>query len=53
MDGRVLSELLIAGSQNVDERVLPATAHERAQYVLSQDEDAELQARLKGFGYLG
>jgi predicted AlkP superfamily phosphohydrolase/phosphomutase len=52
MDGRVLTEIL-SGTQQPVVAMLPAAAGEREQHSLSEDEDAELQARLKGFGYLG
>ena len=54
MDGRVLSEVLSdPGSQPIDAHALPTMAGPRELYVLTEDEDAELQDRLKGFGYLG
>lgn len=54
MDGRVLSEVLSdIALQPIDAHALPTMADPRELYVLTEDEDAELQARLKGFGYLG
>jgi predicted AlkP superfamily phosphohydrolase/phosphomutase len=54
MDGRVLAEILNhADSLPVEGQALPAAARQREQVVLSKDEDAELRARLEGFGYLG
>jgi predicted AlkP superfamily phosphohydrolase/phosphomutase len=55
MDGRVLSEMLVPGLQQAaaphdqPDTALPV----QESYTLSQDEEAELQARLKGLGYLG
>ena len=37
----------------VDGQGQPIAAGQREQIALSEDEDAELQARLEGFGYLG
>jgi arylsulfatase A-like enzyme len=52
MDGRVLAEILLEpGPQPV--QAVPAAPGERAQHALSDEEDAELRERLKGFGYLG
>ncbi|UCC62342.1 MAG: phosphodiesterase, partial [Anaerolineae bacterium] len=54
MDGRVLTEILAtAAPEQPVLKVLPPSSGEEEQYILSEDEDAELQARLKGFGYLG
>jgi predicted AlkP superfamily phosphohydrolase/phosphomutase len=57
MDGRVLTEILDASSVHPSHPQHPVEpAHpvqEKERHVLSDDEDAELQARLKGFGYLG
>ena len=54
MDGRVLTEVLLDRVAQVP--ILASTApatEERARHDLSDDEEAELQTRLKGFGYLG
>jgi predicted AlkP superfamily phosphohydrolase/phosphomutase len=51
MDGRVLAEILAV--ERTDEQELSVVAQQREQHTLSEDEDAELQARLRGFGYLG
>jgi hypothetical protein len=57
MDGRVLTEILDASSEHSPNPQHPAEpAHpvqEKERLVLSDDEEAELRARLKGFGYLG
>jgi len=59
MDGRVLAEAL-AGEARAGEGLEPALAQaaeavatEQDVYVLSPDEEAEIEARLKGLGYLG
>jgi predicted AlkP superfamily phosphohydrolase/phosphomutase len=55
MDGRVLTEMLVpdlrqaAVTKGQPDAALPA----QESYTLSQDEETELQARLKGLGYLG
>jgi len=57
MDGRVLTEILDASRElSPQPRHLAEPVHpvqEKERHVLSDDEEAELQARLKGFGYLG
>ena len=57
MDGRVLTEILADSSEHSPNPQQPAEpAHlvqDQQRHVLSDDEETELQARLKGFGYLG
>jgi predicted AlkP superfamily phosphohydrolase/phosphomutase len=57
MDGRVLTEILDASREHSPNPRHPAEpaypVPEQERHVLSDDEEAELQARLKGFGYLG
>jgi hypothetical protein len=57
MDGRVLTEILDASNEHSLKPRHPAepahSVQEKERHVLSDDEEAELQARLKGFGYLG
>jgi hypothetical protein len=54
MDGRVLTEALAQELQeSAPTRASDPDAPDQEAYVLSQDEEAEIEARLKGLGYLG
>jgi predicted AlkP superfamily phosphohydrolase/phosphomutase len=54
MDGRVLFEALTPeAAEAVPTQAAEPNAQARDAHVLSQDEEAELEARLKGLGYLG
>jgi predicted AlkP superfamily phosphohydrolase/phosphomutase len=55
MDGRVLTEILSPDLQRISPLHADAgpTVRPQERHVLSQDEETELEARLKGLGYLG
>jgi predicted AlkP superfamily phosphohydrolase/phosphomutase len=54
MDGRVLAEALSPELREVAEaKAAPDSPGASQRYELSEDEEAELEARLKGLGYLG
>jgi predicted AlkP superfamily phosphohydrolase/phosphomutase len=58
MDGRVLAEALAgegpaAPAQAAEHTLSGQDAPEQQVFALSQDEEAEIEARLKGLGYLG